>query len=941
MASQVAAGKLIAGRYVLDRRITAGGVGSFWRARDQWTGRACALRVADASGQDLSKLAARYRAEADMIGRIRCEHVIDILDHGEHDGAPFLVMEQVDGEDLSVCLQRYRRLRPRVAHRLLAQTAQALARAHAAGIVHGDLTPEHILITSDGKQPMAKVFNFGLTEEVRETGVQLTKMGSFLRLPYYSSPEQLANQPIDWRSDLWSLGVIAYECLCGKRPFDSMALGELVGLITGGPIPQLKLPRTDTSPALQTWWEMASARDPTGRFPSAKAMSDALGRALGLPKVSVTAVDSERDQTGPTPAAEVARSSKRQRDMQGARQRDVDGQWSPAFDTTPPESGPRETPMRLEPGYDPRESQDGGRPHGVPRHRPQETSPHATPKTRVIGVRPIAREATPLGGLRVGAKPSPPAMGVRPIARQATPPVGLGVAAKALPPALGVHPMTREATPLGGLCVVTQPPAPAIDVHPAPVKTAPPGGPGTAKPSTAAADGHSASREPAVPGGLGAVAEELPLVLRMTPTARHATPLGGLRVVATESPAVDLRPSPPKATSPGDLAGVVKESTAAGGGHSATRDRTLLGGFGVEAKPTPATVDLRPMAIAEQATPPRGLRVVAPPVSDVPPPSEEATRPGVQAKESSAAVVAAGPIARQVTPRGGLRALGAGSWPAASKTLRIEDGLPPTSMRAHAHEAGLASDPSPWFKPQAVSTNQPADSAAFSADQARAELDSWSDLLEPDEPEPGLLIAQAKRTRALRVVVSMLVIGLSAFVALLVVPEAWTALRHTVAQTKAAASSPTEQDIAHETAAPRTVPAVDPGSAPDPKASVAPQVPTLATAAIDEPPILPPISPPAPREEPSLPTAVHSKAPGHRNNRAVKTKEPDATLGRSARAPTTPAAPPRETTKAAFPPVPLEPQPPPAVAPPAQTADKTVPEPAAPPPEPAEPDYGI
>jgi serine/threonine protein kinase len=288
MVSSVSVGMVVAGRYTLERCLNTGGIGSLWLARDEQNDTSCGLRLAESSGQGIVELATRYLAEVDVVGRIRCENIVDILDYGEWNGMPFLVLEHVEGEDLSATLIHKGFMQPKAAYRIIAQTARALARAHAAGIVHGDLTPEHILITSDGMQPMAKVFNFGLSQRAGEAGgTKTTRIGSFLRMPYYSSPEHVTGKDADWRSDLWSLAVISHECLVGKKPFDSSAFGELVARIMSESVPPILLPGGRTPAALQTWWEKATARDPANRFQSAKEISDALGKAFGFPLVFV------------------------------------------------------------------------------------------------------------------------------------------------------------------------------------------------------------------------------------------------------------------------------------------------------------------------------------------------------------------------------------------------------------------------------------------------------------------------------------------------------------------------------------------------------------------------------------------------------------------------------------------------------------------------------
>ena len=288
LVSSVSVGMVVAGRYTLERCINRGGIGSLWHARDEQSDKYCGLRLAESTGQGIVELAARYLAEVDVVGRIRCENVVDVLDYGEWNGMPFLVVEHVEGEELSATLLHKGPMQPKVAYRIIAQTARALARAHASGIVHGDLTPEHILITSDGMQPMAKVFNFGLSQRGAEAGVtNSTRIGSFLHMPYYSSPEHIANRAVDWRSDLWSLAVICHECLVGRRPFDSNNFGELLSLVVTEPIAPINVPGGRTPAALQLWWQKAMSRDPEERYQSAKEMADALGKAFGFPLVFV------------------------------------------------------------------------------------------------------------------------------------------------------------------------------------------------------------------------------------------------------------------------------------------------------------------------------------------------------------------------------------------------------------------------------------------------------------------------------------------------------------------------------------------------------------------------------------------------------------------------------------------------------------------------------
>jgi len=288
MVATVSVGTVIAGRYALKRRIDTAGIGSLWQAADLRSGQSRTVRVGDVAGKDPAQLATRYRAEAETVAQIRCKYVVDVLEHGEWQSIPFLVLEMVEGEDLGSRLRREGALEPGETYAVVAQVASALARAHAAGIAHGDLKPDHILLATVEGKVTAKLFDFGLTQRSTELGIdQATQVGSFVGMPCYASPEQLSKRPADWRVDLWSLSVIGFECLSGRRPFDSNSYGDLIAQILYEPIIALQLPSGETPPALAQWWERASARDPAERFQSARDLADLLGNALELPIIAV------------------------------------------------------------------------------------------------------------------------------------------------------------------------------------------------------------------------------------------------------------------------------------------------------------------------------------------------------------------------------------------------------------------------------------------------------------------------------------------------------------------------------------------------------------------------------------------------------------------------------------------------------------------------------
>lgn len=260
-----------------------GGMGSVWLAHDLLLDSACALKLIDDDKARTEEVRVRFAREAKVAAQLRGAHVVDVFDHGEWEGVPYIAMEFLDGEDLGTRLDRLGVLDAESTHRVVAHVARALARAHALGVVHRDLKPENVFLVNGDEGEIAKVVDFGIAKhDAYSLRDKATKTGSFLGTPYYVSPEQARGKSTDHRSDLWSLGVIAFQCLTGRPPFESEALGELMGLILYEDLPLPSQRNPALPPALDAWWMKAAAREREERFQSAKELSDALGVALGL-----------------------------------------------------------------------------------------------------------------------------------------------------------------------------------------------------------------------------------------------------------------------------------------------------------------------------------------------------------------------------------------------------------------------------------------------------------------------------------------------------------------------------------------------------------------------------------------------------------------------------------------------------------------------------------
>jgi len=313
--SAVSAGHVLVGRYRLETQLGQGGMGTIWRAQHLVLNAPVAVKVIDRTVIPDEETLSRFMREAQSAAALRSPHVVQILDYGIDGKVPFMAMELLEGENLAQRIKRVKRLTPADTARVLSHIGRAIGRAHEAGIVHRDLKPENVFLVKNEDEEIAKVLDFGVAKIERhalEEGTR-TRTGSILGTPFYMSPEQAqGNRTVDSRTDLWAMGVIAFECLTGKRPFYSDGLGDLVLAICVRDIPQ---PSSIASVPIgfDAWWNRAVARDPEKRFQSARELTDALRDALGLepreisrevpnaaPSIEVTSAPDTARDTPPT-----------------------------------------------------------------------------------------------------------------------------------------------------------------------------------------------------------------------------------------------------------------------------------------------------------------------------------------------------------------------------------------------------------------------------------------------------------------------------------------------------------------------------------------------------------------------------------------------------------------------------------------------------------------
>ncbi|MGN8026381.1 serine/threonine protein kinase [Microbacterium sp. 22242] len=202
------------GRYELQSRIAIGGMGEVWEATDHVIGRTVAIKILKDEYMGDPGFLERFRAEARHAALVNHEGIASVFDYGEENGSAYLVMELVPGEALSTILEREGSLSADKTLDIVAQTASALQAAHAAGLVHRDIKPGNLLITPDGR---VKITDFGIARIADQ--VPLTATGQVMGTVQYLSPEQASGHAASPATDIYSLGIVAYECLAGKRPF--------------------------------------------------------------------------------------------------------------------------------------------------------------------------------------------------------------------------------------------------------------------------------------------------------------------------------------------------------------------------------------------------------------------------------------------------------------------------------------------------------------------------------------------------------------------------------------------------------------------------------------------------------------------------------------------------------------------------------------------------
>jgi serine/threonine-protein kinase len=273
-------GDTIDGKYRIVGLLGEGGMGAVYEGENTRIHRRVAIKVLHTAVAAKADVVQRFEREAQAAGRIGSEHIVEVLDLGTApDGERYMVMEFLEGESLGERIRRKQRLPPQEIVPILHEILEGLGAAHGAGIVHRDLKPDNVFLlhSRSGRRDFVKILDFGVSKfAALESELSMTKSGAVMGTPFYMSPEQARGQEVDGRSDLYSAGVVAYQAVTGRVPFQAATFNELVFKIAlESPEPaELHTPGLDRR--FSALIARAMVRDPAGRFQSAREFQAAL-----------------------------------------------------------------------------------------------------------------------------------------------------------------------------------------------------------------------------------------------------------------------------------------------------------------------------------------------------------------------------------------------------------------------------------------------------------------------------------------------------------------------------------------------------------------------------------------------------------------------------------------------------------------------------------------
>ena len=278
-APPISAGHVLCGRYRVLEPLGAGGMASVWRGEQLSTGLLVAVKIILNELLDTPGALVRFQSEARAVAQLHSRHVVRLIDYDvDPTAGPFIVMELLEGENLGDRIVRGGTVPPHEFAAIVTQVAKGLDHAHASGIVHRDLKPDNIFLVRDDEdgKVVAKLVDFGVAKVPLSAPSGLTSRGLLVGTIAYMSPEQAMGKVADKQSDLWALGVIAYQVLVGQVPFQGASTGATLVAICAAPMPVPSKANPALPVAFDDWFAKACSRQPDDRFTSAAELAGAL-----------------------------------------------------------------------------------------------------------------------------------------------------------------------------------------------------------------------------------------------------------------------------------------------------------------------------------------------------------------------------------------------------------------------------------------------------------------------------------------------------------------------------------------------------------------------------------------------------------------------------------------------------------------------------------------
>jgi serine/threonine-protein kinase len=281
-------GRIIEGKYRFDEKLGAGGMGTVYRGTRLLIGDQVAIKILNTSQHSTAQSLERFRREAIAAARLKHPNAVQIYDFGQTpDGLLYLIMELAEGESLRSVIKKRGALDLKTASEILGQICSALDEAHQQNIIHRDIKPDNIIVKMNASGIKVKVLDFGIARLNDLTGEMSLTQGGVIGTPHYMSPEQCLGEPLDRRSDIYSLGIVLFEMLSGTVPFEAPTLREIINKqITQAP-PLLRTKTSAVTAAIESVVTMALEKDREARPQSAATLTKAFTNAIQQPATIV------------------------------------------------------------------------------------------------------------------------------------------------------------------------------------------------------------------------------------------------------------------------------------------------------------------------------------------------------------------------------------------------------------------------------------------------------------------------------------------------------------------------------------------------------------------------------------------------------------------------------------------------------------------------------